>query len=92
MTTCNEWQETVRDCPKVAVWKVAGAVPRRSGQMFSAPSSFPTKSDATRFLAVVEADIARGVYIDPRAGRVTFTEWSDRWWRSGPGTSLARLR
>lgn len=50
-----------------------------SGQMFSAPSTFPTKTDATRFLAVVEADIARGLYIDPRAGRVTFAEWSDRW-------------
>ncbi|MFZ2059285.1 MAG: tyrosine-type recombinase/integrase [Acidimicrobiales bacterium] len=47
--------------------------------MFSAPSTLPTKADATRFLAVVEADIARGLYIDPRAGRVTFAEWSDRW-------------
>jgi len=50
-----------------------------SGQIFSAPSTFPTKTDATRFLAVVEADMARGLYIDPRAGRVTFAEWSDRW-------------
>jgi hypothetical protein len=32
--------------------------------MFSAPSTFPTKTDATRFLAVVEADIARGLCID----------------------------
>ena len=39
-----------------------------SGQMFSAPSTFPTKTDATRFLAVVEADIARGLYIDPQRG------------------------
>ena len=50
-----------------------------SGQMFSAPSTFPTKTDATRFLEVVEADIARGLYIDPGAGRVTFAAWSDRW-------------
>jgi hypothetical protein len=42
--------------------------------MFSAPSAFPTKTDATRFLTVVEADIARGLYIDPRAGQVTFVE------------------
>jgi hypothetical protein len=47
--------------------------------MFSAPATFPTKTDATRFLAVVEADIARGLYIDPRAGRVILAEWSDRW-------------
>jgi hypothetical protein len=33
--------------------------------MFSAPSTFPAKTDATRFLAVVEADIARGLYIIP---------------------------
>lgn len=37
-----------------------------SGQMFSAPSTFPTKTDAARFVAVVEADIARRLYIDPR--------------------------
>ena len=40
---------------------------------------FPPRPTRTRFLAVVEADIARGLYIDPTAGRVTFAEWSDRW-------------
>jgi hypothetical protein len=62
--------------------------------MFSAPSTFPTKTDATRFLAVGEADMARGLYIDPRAGRATFAEWSDRW-LAGPGkreASTARDR
>jgi integrase len=50
-----------------------------SGQIIAAPSTFATKTDATRFLAVVEADMARGLYIDPRAGRVTLTEWSETW-------------
>ncbi len=47
--------------------------------MFSAPSTSATKTEATRILAVVEAETARGLYIDRRAGRVTFAEWSDRW-------------
>ncbi len=36
-----------------------------SGQTFSAPSDSPTKTDTTRFLAVVEADMVRGLWIDP---------------------------
>jgi integrase len=28
---------------------------------------------------MVEADMARGLYIDPRAGRVTLAEWSESW-------------
>src|ERR1019366_5878696 len=55
-----------------------------TGQIIAAPSTFPTKTDATRFLAVVEADMARGLYIDPRAGRVTLADWSESW--------LTRLR
>ncbi len=60
--------------------------------MFSALSTSPTKTDAIRVLAVVEADTARGLCIDPRAGRVTFAGWSDRWLaRSGNrGASTAR--
>ena len=61
-----------------------------SGQTIAAPSTFPTKTDATRFLAVVEADMARGLYIDPRAGRVTLLEWSETWLER-PGKRVASM-
>lgn len=49
------------------------------GRLIAAPDTFATKADAARFLSVVEADMARGRYLDPRAGRVTFEEWSADW-------------
>lgn len=33
--------------------------------MVTAPQTFHTKSDAGRFLATVEADLARGTHLDP---------------------------
>ena len=41
--------------------------------------SFTRKVDATRFLATVEADKLRGVYLDPDAGRVSFEAFARRW-------------
>ncbi len=43
--------------------------------------SFPDKQKrlADAWLTNIEADMARGQYIDPRAARVTFREYTDRW-------------
>ena len=41
--------------------------------------SFERKVDATRFAATVEADKARGTFIDPAAGRMTLKAYSDQW-------------
>lgn len=40
---------------------------------------FDRKVDAQRFAASVETDKARGVFVDPRAGRITFAQWHARW-------------
>lgn len=40
--------------------------------------NFSRKSDAERFLHTVEADKLRGEWTDPRLGRMTFAEWSQR--------------
>lgn len=45
----------------------------------SAPTTFPTKTDASRYLAAVEADLHRGVWIDPKAGRLTVEDWTGTW-------------
>ncbi|MFE2440957.1 tyrosine-type recombinase/integrase [Streptomyces sp. NPDC059426] len=43
--------------------------------------SFPDKQKrlADQWLAHIEADMSRGQYIDPRAGRITFREYGEKW-------------
>jgi integrase len=53
--------------------------PLADGQMRSAPQTFETKGDASRYLATIEVDLLQGRYIDPRAGRITFAEWVEMW-------------
>jgi integrase len=49
------------------------------GRDVTAPMTFATKANAGRYLAKVEADLLRGEWADPRLGRTTFGEWTDRW-------------
>lgn len=49
----------------------------RIGASITAPQTFPTKSEAGRYLAMVEADLARGTYLDPRGGRITLGAWAE---------------
>jgi integrase len=41
--------------------------------------TFARKVDADNFLAIVEADKLRGVYVDPDAGRITFRAFAETW-------------
>lgn len=43
--------------------------------------SFPDRQKrlADQWLAHIEADMARGQYIDPRAARITFQQYAERW-------------
>ena len=50
-----------------------------TGQRLGAPETFATKTEATRWLAMVEADQARGLWIDPSAGKVTLAAYSHTW-------------
>jgi hypothetical protein len=49
------------------------------GRLITAPTTFPTKTDADRYLAGVEADQLRNQWTDPRLGRITFGQWTERW-------------
>jgi integrase len=40
---------------------------------------FKKKSEATGFLATVDADLVRGQYTDPTQRRMRLAEWCDRW-------------
>jgi integrase len=52
----------------------------QAGVRHTAPRTFPSKADANRYLAQVEADLLRGTWTDPRLARITFGEWVERWW------------
>ncbi|WP_186355611.1 site-specific integrase [Streptomonospora sp. PA3] len=43
--------------------------------------SFHRKPDAERYAATVEADMARGAYVDPARGRITLAEYVEKRWK-----------
>lgn len=59
--------------------------PRRWVARYTDPSgherakSFDRKVDAERFLTSVKHSMYSGTYVDPRAGRITFGEYAERW-------------
>jgi integrase len=56
-----------------------------SGYRHRAPLTFATIADANRWLSAVEAQIARGAWIDPRAGVITLAEYANGWLESRSG-------
>lgn len=49
--------------------------------------TFRTRKDAERYDATERADRARGRWLDPRTGAVTFAAWAGEWLASDPGKS-----
>ena len=41
--------------------------------------TFDRKQDAARFLTTITADVLRGAYVDPDAGKVTFADFAGGW-------------
>jgi hypothetical protein len=41
--------------------------------------SFRTKAEAEQFTVTTAADVHRGVYLDPDAGKVTLRDFADNW-------------
>ncbi|WP_415878022.1 tyrosine-type recombinase/integrase [Micromonospora maris] len=56
--------------------------------------SFPDrkKREAQAFLANVQADILKGTYVDPDAGRTTFKQYADEWLAAATTDILTRDR
>lgn len=54
------------------------------GTRHTAAATFLTKADALTWLSTVESDLQRGGWVDPRAGRITFTDFSKSWMESRP--------
>ncbi|MFE3553947.1 tyrosine-type recombinase/integrase [Streptomyces sp. NPDC059193] len=53
--------------------------PGAGGVLRAAPQTYETKREAEVFLAQIQADQARGDWIDPMAGEVLFSEYAQRW-------------
>lgn len=51
---------------------------------------FTRKQDAERFLTTVTADVLRGAFVDPQAGKVTFADFAGRWLEAQTFTETTR--
>ncbi len=54
------------------------------GLTHTAPHTFPTKADASAWLAEVQTDQRRGVWIDPKAGQVLLRHYVESWLAARP--------
>jgi hypothetical protein len=55
------------------------------GQRRNAPQTYERKQDATRWLSLVESEIARGDWRDPAAGEERLVDYAERWIRERAG-------
>jgi hypothetical protein len=53
--------------------------PGPDGLVRTAPRTFETETSASRWLTLTEAEIVRGEWIDPDAGRVPLGEYAATW-------------
>jgi integrase len=51
----------------------------KQGRLVPAPRTFPTKTDATKYLTLIEAEQIRGSHYDPKRGQTKFGVWADQW-------------
>jgi integrase len=57
---------------------------RLDGTWRIAPTTFTTKRDADAFLAATRADVERGTWLDPDAGRIRLADYANRWLAERP--------
>lgn len=58
-------------------WQVR--YPGPDGILRSDEQTYPSKTEASERLVDIEAEVRRGDWIDPDAGRVSLTEYTERW-------------
>jgi integrase len=73
---------TIRKLPS-GRWQVRYRGP--DGLRRSAPFTFIRKADAARWLALTEAELLGGGWIDPDAGRIPFSDYAAVWISERPG-------
>ena len=63
------------------------AIYEHRGKAISA-GVFPSKADALSRLSVIEVELRRGTWTDPRAGRITLTDYAEQWLDRRPGLAI----
>jgi integrase len=58
--------------------------PGPDGQDRSAPTTFATKTEAARWLSLVESELSRQTWIDPSRGRLPLRMYAEAWVRERP--------
>jgi integrase len=56
----------------------------RDGKWHTAPTTFTTKRDADAYLATTRADLERGTWLDPEAGKMLLRDYAQRWLADRP--------
>jgi integrase len=56
----------------------------RDGTWRAAPTTFTTKRGADAFLAATRADVERGTWLDPEAGKIKLADYAKRWLAERP--------
>ncbi|SHN44090.1 tyrosine-type recombinase/integrase [Cryptosporangium aurantiacum] len=59
--------------------------PGPDGQTRTAPETFARKSDAERYLSLIEVQMMRGEWVDPARAEVRLGEYAERWIEERPG-------
>ncbi|HEU5025108.1 MAG TPA: site-specific integrase [Spirillospora sp.] len=59
--------------------------PGPDGKMRSAPKTFATKTDADRYLTLIEAQIINGEWTDPDRAKVKLGDYAAKWIEQRPG-------
>ncbi len=54
------------------------------GMTHSAPQTFARKSEAERFLSLIETQLARNEWINPARGKVKLTDYAENWIKERP--------
>jgi integrase len=65
--------------------------PGPDGLLRPGPQTFATRTDAERWLSVVEAELLQGTWLDPCAGLVPLGEYAERWINERPGLAPKTL-
>ncbi|HVA43462.1 MAG TPA: tyrosine-type recombinase/integrase [Acidimicrobiales bacterium] len=58
-------------------WQARYILP--AGERVTAPRTFATKAEAGRWLAATDTDRSRGLWVDPRAGKIRLDEYARAW-------------
>jgi len=52
---------------------------RHLGRLVPGQTTYATKAEAKIYLAAIETDLNRGIYVDPDTGRVRFSDYAAQW-------------